>query len=815
MTRDVKKFSVKQISAQVCGKIISGFWINKSAGSTDQEVVPITMKKKQQRPSAPIKKPWSAWGWFKRHWLKLLLITTVLFGAYGFYLDVQIRQKLEGNTWQLPAQIYARPMLLEVGQELTLTEVIDELKLLSYRKVRTPRRVGEFSASSTAIEVYLRPFLFAEGLEDARLLRIEWKGQRVSAIRDNKSLTFQQTARLEPWLISRLVTSGREDRMYTPLEDVPELLINSLLVTEDRDFYQHWGIAPLSVLRALVANIKAGRAVQGGSTLTQQLVKNLFLTREKSLLRKVNEALMSLLIEVRYSKASILEAYINEIYLGQDGALGIHGFSLASHFYFDRPLSELDPGEIASLIGIIKGPSYYNPRRYPERVEERRNLILRLMFENNMLNRNQYERGVSTALTLASGSRFAKGKFPAFMDRVKRELSEVLADPQLRESGVRVFTTLDSLAQQRAEKAVVKRVKLLQKDGQRKKLQSAMVVTDIRSGGIRAMIGSAQPGFKGFNRALDMKRQIGSVIKPAVYLTALEQPASYHLASPLSDTPLTLKGQKGKDWHPQNSDKKFRGQVALITALSRSLNVPTVRLGMELGLSNVAAMLKRLGVEEDVSLYPALTLGAVSLSPVEVNQMYQTIANEGKFIPLHSIEQVTTASGDSLWQFFQPPVSRVSPEAAYLLNYALHKVTTVGTAKRIRQVFPRINMAGKTGTTDDYRDSWFSGFDKDALVTTWVGRDDNQSVKLTGASGALRIFLDYQRLQQPKSLSRRFPEGLKIAHFSQKEGIHIAQGCPDSLAVPAITDALPLAITCSETTPEKKQKGFWQTLLGL
>jgi len=751
--------------------------------------------------------------WFKRHWWKLSLVLFALGAGYALYLDAQVKQKMLGNTWQLPALIYARPMQLEVKQELAVKELIDELKLLSYRKVQTPKRQGEFSASSSAVEFYRRPFDFADGKQGARFIRVEFKAGRISRILEVKQQL--KAIRLEPWLLTRLISSGREDRMFVPLEQVPDTLVQALLLTEDRDFHQHYGIAPMAIIRALIANISAGRAVQGGSTLTQQLAKNLFLTREKSLLRKVNEALMSLLLELGFSKQKILEAYINEIYLGQDGALGVHGFGLASHFYFDRPLSELNTAEIATMVAIIKGPSYYNPRRYTDRVTQRRNLVLRLMFEHNQLDRQQYQHWVNFPLQLSETSQFAKAKFPAFMDKVRRELAQVMDNPQLRDSGIRVFTTLDPIAQQRAEQAVIEGAKALHGKAKSKNLQAAMLVTDIDTGAIRAMVGSSSPGYKGFNRVLDMRRAIGSVIKPAIYLTALEQAASYNLATPLDDKPISLKGAGGKDWRPQNADKLYRGQVSLVTALSRSLNVPTVRLGMELGLIQVAEMLQRLGVKTKVELYPALTLGAVNLSPLEVNQMYQTMANNGRYLPLHSLAVISDASGQIIWQNPDQASQVVDPQATYLLNYALHMVTREGTARSLKSAFPGINMAGKTGTTDDYRDSWFSGYDKEVLVTSWVGRDDNKSVNLTGAAGALNLYTRYQQSQQPKSLSRRFPVGLEIAHFYKQTGQRVAAGCPGSISVPAITDALAPALDCrQETVKQPPEKSFWDRLFG-
>jgi penicillin-binding protein 1B len=449
-------------------------------------------------------------------------------------------------------------------------------------------------------------------------------------------------------------------------------------------------------------------------------------------------------------------------------------------------------------------------------VQERRNLVLRLLFENNHLHRQEYENMINQPVTLASGASLSKDKHPAFMDKVRREIRQILNDPDIRQSGLKVFTTLDSNAQRKAEDALSKGVEAQEKRIKVDDLEAAMVVTDIDSGEIRSIVGGRNTQYQGFNRALDAKRSIGSLIKPAIYLTALEKPAEYNLATPLVDEPIKLKSTYGKMWEPQNSDKTFRGQVPLITALTRSLNVPTVGLGMTIGLDNIADTIWRLGVEENIEKYPAMTLGAVNFSPIQVNQMYQTIANNGLYIPLHALTAIMSADDQLIWRFSNAGEQRVDDKATYLLNYALHKVTLEGTANAIKLAFPDINMAGKTGTTDDYRDSWFSGFDKNILVTTWIGKDDNQPVNLSGASGAMQLFIAYQKLQQPKSLVRRFPNGLGISHFDIATGELSKAGCQETFSVPAIIDALPaVPDECfGESNVVQKRKSIWDRLFG-
>ncbi|MDO6709601.1 penicillin-binding protein 1B [Aliiglaciecola sp. 2_MG-2023] len=754
--------------------------------------------------------------WFRKYFWKLFLVCVVAMCAYMVYLDAIIAHQFSGNKWQVPAQIYARPLVLSLKEEITSKEIIEELTLLGYRRVAKASRTGEYQYNNNHFEVYRRAFHFPDGFQAETALSLTVKSGRVSSIVNLNSGKQIDSFRLEPWLVTRLISEGKEDRMLVSLGQVPKELVEALVLVEDKDFYQHHGIAPLSILRALIANISAGRAVQGGSTLTQQLVKNMYLTNEKSITRKIKEAFMSILIDARYSKDQIMEAYLNEVFLGQNGNTGVHGFGLASYFYFDRPLNELNLEEMTTLVGMIKGPSYYNPRRHPERVIERRNLVLRLLFEAGKINKTTFEQLLDKPIQVATGATLVRGKHPAFMDRVGRELRTILDNPDIRDSGVKLFTSLDSNAQRKAETALSGGLTSIEKQRKLENLQAAMVVTDIDSGEIRAMVGDRNTGFSGFNRALDAKRSIGSLIKPAIYITALEHPEEYNLATPLFDDPIKLPSEGGETWEPQNADKKFRGQVPLYTALTQSLNVPTVSLGMELGLENITQTLKRLGVTEPITQYPALTLGALDLSPIQVNQVYQTIANNGVQIPLHTVNAIMSADDQLMYSFSSQATRIIDEKVAYLMNYALHKVTLEGTAKQIRRRFPTINMAGKTGTTDDYRDSWFSGYDKNILITSWIGTDDNKSTGLTGASGALRLFMDFQLLQEPKSLVRRFPKGLGIAHFNPQTGRATQAGCQTSMSLPAILEVLPKrADKCDTKNPKiQERKSFWERLFG-
>lgn len=752
--------------------------------------------------------------WFIKDFWKVCLVGLIVFGAYGFYLNAQIKHTFSGSKWQIPAQIYARSLTLEVGEGLSQKELLQELNLLGYRRVKNATKLGEFSFTKNTFRIVRRPFEFPMQSEAQRHIEVVVHHQKVQKVTDLGNKEPLSKTRLEPWLVTRLMSGSQEDRMLVGLQDVPEGLVQALLITEDKEFYHHQGVAPFSILRALLANLAAGKTVQGGSTLTQQLVKNLYLTRDKSIWRKFKEAYMAILLDSQYSKDAILEAYLNEVFLGQNGKQAVHGFGLASWYYFDRPLNEIGVAELSTLVAMIKGPSRYNPRKYPERVIGRRDLILRLLYENEHINSDQYQYYVQRPLGVVETSRMQKHVHPAFMDRVNRELRQVLPNPATRQSGIKVYTSLDPHAQRNAEASATSFLPGLEKSRKLSDLDLAMVLTDIDSGEVRALVGSRNVAYPGFNRAIDARRPIGSLVKPAIYLTALEQPENYHLASLLKDEPIKLKSSYGQYWEPQNADKKFRGQVTLLDALTKSLNVPTVHLGMALGTDNVAQTMYRLGVKDEVPLYPAMTLGAVDLSPIQVNQMYQTIANAGQRLSVHAINAITSHDDQPLWYFDHTSEAVITAEAAYLVNYALHKVTQTGTAKELRQRFPKVNLAGKTGTTDDNRDSWFSGFDNDLVATVWIGKDNNEATNLTGANGALQYYIDFQKRQQPRSLSQSFPDNLGIAQFDPNTGMVVGAGCAESISLPAVMDALPQPVSCNRKLNKKEQKSFWERLFG-
>ncbi|MDV5043128.1 penicillin-binding protein 1B [Vibrio diabolicus] len=735
----------------------------------------------------PSKKPANE----KRSWLKVLwsfswkagvaLAAVLLF--VGIYLDSVVKERFEGQLFELPTVVYARILNLNPGENITIQELRNELDVLNYRKVSQPRYPGEYSSSSTRIELIRRSFEFADGPEPDRHVMLHFSDSGLQRIQSLESRGDLGYLRLEPKMLGMLEKDQDEQRLFLRRDQFPEILVDALLATEDRDFYQHDGVSPLAIARAMVANIKAGRTVQGGSTLTQQLAKNLFLTRDKTLWRKVREAYIALILDYRYSKDRILEAYLNEVYLGQSGGEAIHGFGLASRYYFGQPIQELRIDQLAMLVGMVKGPSYYNPIRYPERTKERRDLVLRLLMQQNMLTSEQYEQAVSRSLDTQSKPRIASRQ-PAYFQQLSIELKEKVGERFKAETGLRVFTSLDPVSQSKMEQAIAKKIPELAKRGG-KELEAAAVAVDRHSGEIRAMVGGKRVGYEGFNRALNASRPIGSLVKPAIYLTALEQPEKYNLGTTLHDTPLSLKSSKGNVWTPRNYDRKYRGDVPLYIALAKSLNVPTVRLGMALGIPEVSNTLERLGVNKDeIRPVPSMFLGSFSLTPFEVAQMYQTLTNSGKRAKLTALRSVMDMEGNVLYQSLPRSSRAVDEQAAWLTTYAMKQGVAQGTGRFLQSQFGWAALAGKTGTSNDNRDSWFVGVDGREVTTIWLGRDDNKPVHLTGSSGALRVYAEYLKQRIPERLELPWPREITTLGFKPTSDGGLEMNCRSDYKLP-------------------------------
>ncbi len=725
--------------------------------------------------------------------LTAALAGLLLAALYVVYLDFIVRSRFEGRRFALPARVYARPLELYAGLKLKPAELVAELELLGYREAATPREPGSYRWRNQQVELVTRPFTYGDGPQAATSLGVIFADDRVQALQGRTDNAVLALLRLDPALIGGIYPGNNEDRVLVRLDEVPQLLVDALIAVEDVRFYTHRGIDPRGIVRALVMTV-SGKSVQGGSTLTQQLVKNFFLSAERTVRRKLNEMIMALLLEAHYSKEEILETYLNEVYLGQDGNRAIHGFGLASSFFFDKPLMQIDLTEAALLVGMLKGPAYYSPRRHPQRALNRRNLVLGEMAEAGFITEPQLLAGRITPLGVVERPPRGTSPYPAFLSLIHRQLRRDYRDVDLRSEGLQIFTTLDPWVQRAAENALSKqRQRLEQGRGiAEDSLQGALLVTDAQNGEVQAVVGGRDPRFEGFNRALDAQRPIGSLIKPVVFLTALQQPQNYTLATLLDDSPLLLQQPGTDDWQPQNYDEKFHGQVPLHTVLAHSYNVSTARLGLQLGVSSVLDNLQRLGVDRELPGYASSLLGADTFSPLEVAQLYQTLASGGYRTPLRAIREVLTFTGQPLQRYPLDVEQVVDASSNYLLTATLQEVVQKGTAKGLHHYLPaELGIAGKTGTTDDFRDSWFAGFSGDRLGVVWVGRDDNQPAGLTGASGAMTVWAQMMSGLDLEPLVLPVPDNIERVWIESQSGLRSASGCPGVIELPFIVGSAP------------------------
>ncbi|WP_418157334.1 penicillin-binding protein 1B [Pseudoalteromonas sp. RW-H-Ap-1] len=713
---------------------------------------------------------------------KLSLATFIAVAFYFIYLDAKITRQFEGNKWQLPAQVYARSMTFFPGQFLSEQEVLWELKRLNYTAVNRLSRTGQYIKTANSIKIFRRDFEFYDGLENAHVIELCFSGEKVASIKDKFGRRLN-TARLEPVQIARIGNDSKQDREFVPLDKFPDMLKNALLVVEDRDFYEHHGVSVFSILRALYTNIRAGRTVQGGSTLTQQLAKNIYLTRERSLVRKINEAFIALILDYRYSKDQILEAYLNEVYLGQSYNQGVHGMGLAAEFYFAKPVDELEYDQIALLVAMVKGPSYYNPRRYKERAMERRDLVLRLMVDNKLISTKEYRASLKRAIDIAPMKASLQKSYPGYLELVNRELKQLLPDKEVLDAGVRVFTYFDLQKQTAMEESIKVSLPYLERRPNTKELEAAMISVNVEKAGVSALVSGRDVRYSGFNRVLDTKRNIGSLVKPAVYLSALQLP-HYNLATLLDDSPLQVTNEEGNIWQPENFDRQYRGAVPLYKAFSHSINIPAVNLGLDVGVDKVANTLRGLGAKGYINEYPSLLLGAIEMSSFEVAQLYTTIAADGKYRELTSISALTDSVGKVLYKHKVSNEQRFTKDAMYMTKYAMKRVTKDGTAKRLNLHFPSIQLAGKTGTSNELRDSWFAGFDQNTVTVAWLGRDDNKSTGLTGSVGALETYIRYLKPLNPQAIADTRPSSIRWAFVNEQTGKQAPPGCGKVIQLP-------------------------------
>lgn len=750
----------------------------------------------------------------------MLGVAAVAFGIWVFTLDRQVATQFEGRRWTLPAQVYAQPTELYVNQAFSAEALEQVLQRLGYQRVDKAQQPGNYSRQGARIELVSRRFQFPDSMQEPTLLTVRTSGNAIQDMRDARQEEVP-IFRLDPLLIGSIFPTHGEDRVVVAPEEVPQLLPAALKVVEDRKFDTHHGVNPTAILRAAFVNLRAGQIEQGGSTLTQQLVKSYFLDSRRTLGRKVEEAIMAVLLEVRFSKPDLMNAYINEIYLGQDGLRAIHGFGLASQFYFGKPLAELQLHEVALLVAIVRGPSYYDPRRRPERARERRDRVLKLMAEHGVITSEAAKAAASKPLGLGgSGKQAGRSYYPAFLDLVRRTLRRDYREEDLTEAGLRIFSTLEPLVQSQAESALRQELDQIEKGRKTRSktpLEGVVVVTAPQNGEVIAMVGGRQPGFAGFNRALDAKRQIGSLAKPVVYLAAIET-GQYHAASILEDGPVSVKQRNGKRWEPKNIDGQMRGPVPMVRALAQSLNLATANLGLAIGLPKVTMEFVALGLEKKPIELESVLLGAVDASPLEVAQLYNAFANGGFSTPLRAVRAVVDANGNPLKSFALEVTPVADPDAVYQVNRMMVDVIEHGSGRGARAVIPPgVVVAGKSGTSSGNRDSWFAGFSGSHLAVVWVGYDDNTTTGLTGSSGALPVWSRVMAGLGTTSWSAPLPESLEERWIEFPTGLGARQDCGDtpiSVALPKGAE-VPMQPSCDTGTIEgvgQKVRSWWRGL---
>jgi penicillin-binding protein 1B len=685
--------------------------------------------------------------------LLLLAFFALLAAMYAYvHLSPLITIGFEGKRWSLSSKVYAEPVSLYPGVPLRIEALRESLEHLGYRPVPSITAQGQYCIHGAQIDIGLRDFHYPYRVMPGRAVRVIVDGQTVREIRDLRDWQAMRTVDLEPPLVSEFFSPERAKRRLVRLAEIPPHLTQALIAIEDRRFFQHHGIDWISMLRALYRNLRAGKVIEGGSTITQQLVKNFFLTPTRSLSRKLAEMALAVLVEVRYSKAAILELYLNEIYLGQRGSISINGVGEAARLYFRKEVQELTVAEAALLVGVIRAPHVYSPWKHPERALERRHRVLAAMREAGYLAEDQFQQALRTPLRVEAVT-LEINRAPYFVDLLREQLLQRYSLEDLTSNNLTIFTTLDMHMQhaaQRALEAGLTRVdRRVSRANTGRAAQGALIAIQPQTGFIRALVGGRNYLASQFNRVTQAQRQVGSVFKPIVYAAVLESvfapdAQATTALTRVEDAPTTF-AYNGQRWAPENYDRRYLGWVGPRTALEQSLNVATVKFAERVGFETVAQYARRMGIQGKVEPFPALALGAIEATPWEVAQVYGVLANHGLQAAPLTVKEVMTGDDRVLEKRHIEIAEVLHPATAYLVTNFLEGVLERGTARSARTTGFPWRAAGKTGTTEDSRDAWFVGYTPDLLAVVWVGYDDNQPLGLTGAQAALPIWVDFMK----------------------------------------------------------------------
>ena len=728
-----------------------------------------------------------------------LIIFLIISIAYISILDSKVVNKLDGVLWTVPAKVYARPLELAEGGKINVDGLKKELEILSYELTKgIPDTPGEFSQSQRSVNIFIRGF----GSQEPGLYRLKIENDKIDSIKRKDGISID-LIQLEPLSIGGMFPSHLQDRILLNFSQVPKDLEEMILVVEDRNFYSHKGISLKSIMRAFIKNTRALGIEEGGSTITQQLAKSLFFSPEQTIRRKIKEAIAALLIEMHYSKQEILLAYINDVFIAQSGRRAIHGFGLASQFFFGTDLKNLSLDQKALLVGMLKGPSLYSPINNPDRAKTRRDLVLSLIKNDSLITEEEYLDLKGRSLKVIPPSFKSLSKYPAFNDIVTLDLRKNFDDSDLRTKGLKIITNLDPVVQDYLEESIKDtKLKLKRRYGsQLNGLEGAGIVIDSFSGEVVAAIGSTKPNNYGFNRAINAVRPIGSLVKPFIYLSALQHYSKYNLSTLLDDSKLSVSLPGGKLWEPNNFDKKFHGNIPLHVALSESYNVATTRLGMDLGYSVVQETFTKLGIKKKIPKYPSIFVGSFEMTPLEAIQAYQTIASEGFYSPLNSIRTVESSEDVLSLSYPYKVEQRFRPEPIYLLKFVLKQTFISGTARGFSsRVIEKWKTGGKTGTSDDQRDSWFVGYAGNYLMLVWLGFDDNRKSPLTGRTGALQVWKNFMSRLDPIAYEVRKPSRIRYEWVDAKDGLLSGERCKGSILIPFVEGTEP------EMIPQNRKK---------
>ena len=724
--------------------------------------------------------------------LPVVIGTSALIYYYLRYATI-VERRLSGERWMIPSRIYARPLELRAGIVMQVPRLVKTLNGLRYlQRVEGEPGPGEFAVSENAVSFHPRPGLDAPD----EPIRVSFEADLVLAIEGRQSRAEYQSLTLEPELITYLFDDSREKRRFVRYEELPDHLVKAVLAIEDRRFFSHPGLDPIRIVAAAIRNIQAESFIQGGSTITQQLVKNFFLTPERTLKRKAQEALIAFVLERRADKREILQLYLNEIYLGQAGSFSINGVGEAARAYFEKDVGNLTLPESALIAGMIQSPNPYNPRRHPERATQRRNQVLLAMREAGFLDETTSRAAMDQPLTVED-DRAAASDAPYFVDLVKEQLAERYDPEVLNTQNLSIFTSLDLQLQSMAQEALARGLAEVEERVRRKHdepVQGALIALETRTGQIVALVGGRSYGASQYNRVMRSRRQPGSTFKPFVYLSAFEAIFEDPALPPVTPATVVEDGPAvffygDKEYIPQNYTREYKGAVTLRYALSRSLNIPTVKVAEMIGWQRIADLWnEKLEMSAHVEPYPAVALGAFEATPFELATAYNVLANYGLKVPPVTVFRVTDEEGRTLEQHLPPAPPRVvHEESAYLVTSMLRTVMNEGTGAGARRRGFTGDAAGKTGTTNDSRDAWFAGYTPDLLCVVWVGFDDNTPLNQDGATAALPIWTEFmtRALEGREPSSFPVPENVIFMEIDKTTGLLATPWCPSNTMLEA------------------------------